>query len=350
MTAPALPRPSTATTMAKVVGLLALAYLLYWLPTFYKASQVGTFIRVMTLVLAAMGLNMLTGYTGQISVGHGAFYGIGAYSVAILVGEYEWGHFPALAVGVALSFVVGMAIGIPALRIRGMYLALVTLGLAALFPQLLQRFSDITGGTQGMRVPKFEAPEGSGLANDQWQYYVILVFVVVAFVLVRNVVRSRPGRAMVAIRDNEIAAEVMGVRLSAYKVLVFGISAALAGLGGGLLVFNTNYVSANSFTIELSILILVMVVLGGVATTWGPVIGAVLVVYIPEWLPKDIPLLDVEGSALGPVLFAAVLILLMAVAPDGIMGLARRIKSWALRQRRAPDVPGPGPNDSVPSH
>ena len=282
---------------------------------------------MLTLVLAAMGLNLLTGYTGQISVGHGAFYGIGAYSVAILVAEYDWGHFPALAVGVGISFVVGLVVGVPALRIRGLYLALVTLGLAALFPQFIKRFGDLTGGTAGRRVPRFEAPEGSGLANDQWQYYVVLAFTVVCFVLVRNLVHSRAGRAMVAIRDNETAAEVMGVRLAFYKIVVFGISAALAGLGGGLVMFNRTFISSTEFNINLSILILVAIVLGGIATPTGPVLGAILVVYLPEWLPSNYP-------ELGPVLFAGALVLLMMVAPSGLMGLVHRIEFWFRRRWR----------------
>lgn len=332
-----VPRSSTATIVAKVAGLALLAYVLYWIPTFFKAFEVGLYINVMCLALAVMGLNLLTGYTGQISVGHGAFFGIGAYTVAILVADHDWGHLPALGVGVLVSFAVGLVVGVPALRIRGIYLALVTLGLAALFPQFIRRFSDLTGGSQGMRVPRFEAPEGSGLANDQYQYYVILAFVVVAFILVRNLVHSRVGRGLVAIRDNETAAEVMGVRTAVYKIAIFGISAALAGLGGGLQVFKTNFVAAESFNIGLSITILVGAVIGGVATTAGPVVGAYLLVFVPRFIE--------EGKlppALGPVFFAAALIGLMMLEPGGIMGIVHRLRAVVLRAWRSARTGGDG--------
>jgi branched-chain amino acid transport system permease protein len=310
-----------------VVGALLLALLLY-LPQYFKPFQVGLFNKVFALALAAVGLNLLTGYGGLISLGHGAFFGIGAYTTAVLVADHDWPHFATLGAAALLCFVVGALVGLPALRIKGLYLALVTLALATLFPELIKRFSDITGGTQGKTVPlpkRFRAPEWTGLADDQWKYYVFLAILVVAMVLVRNLVRSRVGRALIATRDNETAAEAMGVNLAAYRIITFGISAMLAGIGGCLWVWNSSSIDSGQVGIDLSINLLVAVVIGGAATIVGPALGTYLLVFIPQWLPQERP-------ELSPVLFGLSLILLMRVAPGGILGLARSVPS-SIRAR-----------------
>jgi branched-chain amino acid transport system permease protein len=345
--APAPFAPSTADAggtdrrVLLIKGVLCLvgAVVLYELPMQLSRQQVTTLNRVMCIALAALGLNLLTGYNGQISIGHGAFMGIGAYTMAILVQSHNFSHVGSLVLAAVLTFVVGVAIGLPALRIRGVYLALVTLALATVFPQIVVKFSDVTGGTQGLQVEnEFVAPAGSGLKDNQWRYYVILVIVVVAFVVVRNLVKSRVGRALIAMRDNETAAEVVGVNLSAYKVLTFGFSAMLAGIGGALLVVNSSHVDAKEFGPDLSITILVAVVVGGAATIFGPAIGAFLIVFLPTWFPDSFP------KQLTPFFFGALLILLMAVAPGGIIGLAKQV--WA-RFRSASSV-APSPSDVEP--
>jgi len=214
--------------------------------------------------IAALGLNLLTGYNGQISVGHGAFFGAGAYTTAILVADHGWPHFATLGVAAVIAFALGVLVGLPALRIKGLYLALVTLALATVFPLVITRFSSVTGGTQGKRVPRFRAPAWTGLADDQWKYYVLLAFAVVSFVLVRNLIKSRVGRALIATRDNETAAEVLGVNLSVYKVVTFGVSAMLAGIAGSLSVFNDPFVNAEKYNLSLSITLA-----GGGGDRWG---------------------------------------------------------------------------------
>lgn len=323
----------------RVVAVVVIGVILLVIPQQFDAFRVNQFNLVLTYAIAALGLNLLTGYNGQISIGHGAFYGVGAYTVVILVADHGWPHFGAVAVAAALTLVLGMLVGLPALRIEGLYLALVTLALATVFPQIVVRFSDFTGGTQGKRITNpeaFRAPDWTGLADDQWRYYVILAFAVVAFVLVRNLIRSRAGRAIIAIRDNETASETLGVNSSVYKVTVFGVSAMLAGVAGALSTFYEPFVSSGRFGINISIFLLVAVVVGGAATITGPAIGALLVVFVPIWLgDQDAP------AELPPILFGVALILLMMVAPGGILGLLRRLTAWAKRQigRRSSGAP-----------
>ncbi len=307
------------------------------IPQTAKPTDVKQLVDVMTFALAAMGLALLTGFSGQISIGHGAFMGIGAYATAILVVDHGWPWYGATALAVVASFAVGVLVGLPALRIRGTALALATLGLAVLFPQVIKRFDDVTGGSQGKRVPlpdRYVAPEWTGLADDQWLYYTVLAFLVLALVLMRNLVRSRVGRALISLRDNEVAGEVLGVNVAAYKVIVFGLSGLLAGLAGSLLVYRRGFVNAGGFEITLSIELLLTAVVGGIATISGPLVGAATVEYSREAIQD-------RSEVLSPVVFGGALIFLMMVMPDGIVGGARR--AWRrLRAGRRDRATGAG--------
>ena len=334
---------SVAPGPVKAVIAVAVVGYLFTIPQTFGRTDVNRFSLIMCLALAALGVNLLTGFNGQISVGHGAFYGVGAYTAFLLVADQEWPFWAAAAGAAVVTFALGLLVGLPALRIRGLYLAVVTLALAALFPQVLKRFGDLTGGSQGRQITRQETPEvydfnrppeGSDLAPDQWRFYVILIVTVIAFVLVRNLVRSRVGRALIATRDNETAAEVVGVPLARMKVVTFGLSAMLAGIGGAMQTYLEGSVNPSKFEISLSIEILVMVVVGGAATIIGPAIGAFLVVELPEWLPSDTP----QASL---VLFGLLLVLLMRVAPGGVVGLSRQL--WAKVARRVNPPPGARP-------
>jgi branched-chain amino acid transport system permease protein len=327
--------------IVKLVVIVIIGAVLLAIPQQFPAFQVSRFNTAICFAIAALGLNLLTGYNGQISVGHGAFFGIGAYTSVILIVDHGWPHFATIAAAAVICFLVGLLVGLPALRIQGLYLALVTLALATIFPQIINRFSDVTGGSQGKTVPikeRFKAPDWTGLKDDQWKYYVFLTFAVVLFVLVRNLVRSRAGRAIISIRDNETAAETLGVNTAAYKVVVFGVSAMLAGIAGALFSFETSFVSSEQFNINLSITLLVAVVVGGAATLVGPAIGAYLVEFIPIWLTDS-----GANPQLSPVLFGGSLILLMIVAPGGILGLGRQIIGWVQRRVRRGGEPPPPP-------
>lgn len=323
---------------------VALAVALY-LPFGVSDPELDRMSTVMTLALGATGLALLTGFSGQISIGHGAFMGIGAYTTAILVADRACPWFLAFAAAAAISFLVGVLVGLPALRIRGTALALATLGLAVLFPQVIKRYSDTTGGSQGKNLfqYRFRSPEwtesinlldpGTPLSDEQWTFYVVLFFLVLGLILFRNLIRSRVGRALIAIRDNEVAAEVLGVNLAAYKVLVFGLSAMLAGLGGALAVAVTPVATPGDYDILLSIRLLVMAVVGGVATIAGPLIGAAVVFYGNEEI-KD------RYGELAPVILGGALIALMMVMPDGIVGgLTRAWRRFAPSRRAGSDPP-----------
>lgn len=286
------------------------------------------------LAVAALGLNLLTGYNGQISVGHGAIYGTGAYTAALLITNWRWSFPAAIAAAAVVCFVAGVAIGLPALRIKGLYLALVTLAVATLFPQIVEQFSDVTKGSTGLQVTspqfyrgqirersvRFDPPAWTGLASDQWKYLYFLVLTVVCFVIVRNLVNSRVGRAMVAIRDNEVAAETNGINVAKVKVITFGISSALAGVGGAMLVLQKTSANPSSFTIAASIYFLVAVVVGGPATILGPAIGAVFYGLFDGVIQ---PALPESTKPATPLILGVILIVLMRVAPHGIAGSVR---------------------------
>lgn len=328
---------------------VVLAALAVAAPQLLATGDVNRLSEVIYIAVAALGLALLTGFNGQISLGHGAFLGMGAYITMILTVDYDVSYLMAGVVAVAFTFVVGLVVGLPALRITGIYLALVTLALATLFPQIVVRMGEITGNTVGRGlVPRegygdwdvlqevgrrkylftagFRAPEWTGLADDQWRYYVFLVLAVACFVLVRNLVSSRVGRALVAIRDNETAAEVAGIDVSRYKVVTFGLSASIAAVGGWMFAVLNNQVSPTSFTIALSITLLVAAVLGGANSIIGPVLGAFIIVYLREAIPAD-------NQRFSQVIFGFVLIVIMLVAPGGIVGVYRKTQARARRRR-----------------
>ena len=316
------PRQVAMTLLA--VGLIALAY---WLPTYYEAFRVRQLSNVLCYAMAVLGLALLTGFNGQISVGQGAFFGVGAYTTAILVADHGWNHLASLPAAAALTFVVGLVVGLPALRIKGLYLALVTLALATLFPLLVQRFSELTGGTQGKAVPRVEVPSGLDLAEDQYVFYVQLVVLVLLILLVRNLISSRVGRGLIAVRDNDIAAEVVGVNVAAYRVLTFGVSAMLAGIGGSLWVWQNPFVDSGSFTVTRSIQFLAAMVIGGATSILGPIIGSLFIEFVPEYT-SDFDLNPQSAN----VIYGALLIGLMLVLPGGVIGGFKRLEAFVLRK------------------
>lgn len=302
---------------ARWAGLAVAAALLVYLPFYFEPFRVFQFTMVMVYAVALLGLNLLVGYSGQISLGHGAFFAVGAYASAILMDRYEVPYLATLPVAAVLTFALGLALGVPALRLRGLHLALVTLSIAIFLVPLLKRFSTLTGGSMGLTVPKPAAPAGVPLADDQWLYFLALVGTGAAFLATRNLLRSRAGRALQAIRENEAAAEVLGVRLSFYKTSAFAWSAMFAGAAGSVYTWAIGYVSPDSFTITLSITMLAGLVVGGLGSLSGPLYGAVFVMFVPSLAQ------DVNKAAPG-VIFGLLIILVMYVAPTGLAGLVRR--------------------------
>ncbi len=309
----------------RVLAVVICAVIALGIPQYYPAFRVDQFSDALAIAVAALGLNLLIGYAGMLSVGHSAFFGIGAYATSLLTDpEVGWSHWQAAAAGVGIAFVAGLLCGLPALRIKGPYLALATLALAAVFPQLLVRFTDVTGGSQGNRSPRVQLPawaeDSLGLATDQYRYYLTLVAAAIVVLLLRNLVHGRVGRALVASRDHELAARSVGVNLAAYRITAFGLSAAITAFGGTLFVMQTGFVSSTDsrFTLLGSLMLVVAVILGGTGTVAGPVLGAVAVVFLP-------PLLSELSGTLSQVLLGVGLIAFMYAAPGGVVGLYRAV-------------------------
>src|SRR3989475_9155845 len=226
---------------------------------------------------------MLTGYNGQFSLGHGAFYGIGAYTTAIMIDRWSIGYGWTIPAAGIVCLIVGFLFGRPALRLEGLYLALATFSLALAVPQILKYFEHWTGGSQGIVLSKPKAPLGLPLSPDQWLYFLTLAVLVILFWLGHNLLRGRVGRAIVAIRDNHISAEAMGVNSALYKSLVFGVSAAYTGVAGALSASVIAYVAPDSFDVFLSVTLLIGSVIGGVASISRAVFCALFIHFLPHW-------------------------------------------------------------------
>lgn len=268
--------------------------------------------------IAIIGLNLLTGINGQFSLGHGAFYAVGAYTAAIMMDQYGISYLWTLPVAGVLCFVAGFLFGLPALRLEGIYLALATFALAVVTPQLfkLSPVEHWTGGIMGIVIGKPSAPFGLPLNDDQWLYFFSLFVAVIAYVCAKNLVASRTGRALMAIRDNPIAARSMGVNTALYKSLAFGLSALYTGIAGALGAIVIQFINPDSFHFALSVALLVGLVVGGVGWLPGALFGAAFIVFVPniaEELSKGL-----SGAAYGVMLIG-----LMFVMPTGAGGLIR---------------------------
>jgi branched-chain amino acid transport system permease protein len=283
------------------------------LPLLVSNFRLFQFTQVGIYAIALLGLNMLTGYNGQISLGHGAFYAVGAYTTAIMIDRWEVPYPLTIVAAGAVCLVVGFLFGIPALRLEGLYLALATFALALAVPQILKYFEHWTGGSQGIVLSKPNPPGGLKISADQWLYLFTLAILVVLFVLARNLLAGRTGRAIVAIRDNPIAAQAMGVNTALYKSLTFGVSAAYTGVAGALSALVIAFVAPDSFDVFRSITFLVGIVIGGLASIAGAVFGALFIQFVPNWA-QDI------SKAAPWAIYGVFLILFMYVMPRGIAG------------------------------
>ena len=305
--------PSRAPRLAGLLFVIAVACALPFMLSNFRLFQ---FTQVYIYAIAILGLNMLTGYNGQFSLGHGAFYGIGAYTTAIMIDRWDIGYAWTIPTAGILCLVVGFLFGRPALRLEGLYLALATFSLALAVPQILKYFEHWTGGSQGIVLSKPKAPFGLRLTEDQWLYFVTLAVTIALFVLAWNLLRGRTGRAIVAIRDNHIAAEAMGVDNALYKSVVFGISAAYTGVAGALSALAIAFVAPDTFNVFLSITLLTGIVIGGLATISGAIYGALFIQFVPNWA-QDI------SKAAPWAIFGIFLIVFMYVMPRGIAGFLR---------------------------
>ena len=310
--------------------LLALAFLVPLLrPLFPDVVSDYRLFLVSTMIIAAiavLGLNLLTGFNGQISLGHGAFYAVGAYTAAVLMDHLNMPYWATLPCAAVVCFIVGYLFGLPALRLEGHYLALATFALALAVPQILKYkwLEGLTGGVQGIVLNKPEVPFGLPLTEDQWLYYYCLIVMVVLYWAAANLLNSRSGRAMMAIRDQYMAADTMGIDTALYKTVTFGISAAYTGIAGALSASAIAFVAPDSFNIFLSIKFLIGLVVGGVGSLAGSVVGGIFYVLVDNsaqalslFVKND---LGLQFDLSAYTVFGILLIVLMYLMPMGIVG------------------------------
>jgi len=327
--------------------LLALAFLVPLLQPLLPdvVSNYRLFL-VSTMIIAAiavLGLNLLTGFNGQISLGHSAFYAVGAYTAAILMDKLDMPYYATLPIAAVMCFVVGYLFGLPALKLEGHYLALATFALALSVPQILKYkwLEDLTGGVQGIVLSKPEVPFGLPLNEDQWLYYYCLVVMVLLYWAAANILNSRSGRAMMAIRDQYMAADTMGIDTALYKTVTFGISAAYTGVAGALSASAIAFVAPDSFNFFLSIKFLIGLVVGGVGSMAGSVVGGIFYVLVDNsaqalstFIKND---LGLQFDLSAYTVFGVILIVLMYLMPMGIVGgvyyLVRSMRSPSTKAR-----------------
>ena len=335
--------------------------------------SLGNLSHAIVYMVGVLGLGLLIGFNGQISLGNSFFMGLGAYITATLVVDNSWPYLLTLVVVIPVTFLVGMLVGVPALRIRGLYLALVTLGLAAVFPSLvrLDQVRERTGGPNGKRISSdLDAPSwlpieriaellskipllgewlfGEGRLGGReegaiWVYALLALLAGLAFWVTRNLIYSRPGRSIIAIRDNETGAAVSGVNLSLTKTLTFGTSAALGGVAGTMYAMAIQFVAPDVFGVNLAIFLVVGLVVGGVGTLSGAAIGGLVIIFVPLWASQvesvpGVPERFLRGPT-GTFFLGLLLIVLTFVLPGGVIYGARRLRARVVRVQPAHGSP-----------
>jgi branched-chain amino acid transport system permease protein len=321
----------------ELLGFVLLAAIVVILPRLVSDFRARELAIVGMYFIALVGLSILTGYSGQISLGHGAFMAVGGYTTAILSVNGVYGHqvrdlwtIPIAGVAAGLA---GLLVGLPALRLSGLYLALITFGIAVSFPQLPKKFDHLLGGTTGKILNLAKPPYGLDTTTNDWLYYLTWGIALVLLFAAWLLVRGKTGRALKAIRDSEVAATSSGVSLARYKTLAFGVSAFYAGVAGSLYAIANAYVNPDVFPIILSVYLVVGLAVGGLDSFPGLIVGAALIYFlqnhadtVAKWL-NHLPALSLDPKQPGipSVVFGAVLIVVMLLVPTGIGGLLRRL-------------------------
>jgi len=320
--------PKRAMTLGTGTSLLVLAVLLL-VPLVVKNFIIFQLTMLLIYGVAVLALNILTGGSGQFSLGQSAFYAIGAYTSAILMETFNVNYALTLPVAGIVCFAVGFLFGLPALRLSGVYLALATFALATAMPQLLKLgyFEPWTGGVQGLVVDKPDAPFGLPISQDMWLYYFTLVITIAIYVASINLLRSRSGRAFMAIRDNEIAASSMGVNVALYKTLAFGVSAGITGVAGALGAIAVQFVAPDSYTITLAIALFLGMVVGGVGWLPGSFVGSAFIIFVPN-------MAESVSKGLSGAVFGVLLFLVIFLIPHGARQIAIVGQQLAGRLRR----------------
>ena len=315
---------TSQTLVALAVAIFALVF-----PFFASGYHLYQAAQVLILAIALLGLNLLTGFNGQISLGHGAFFAVGGYGTAILMAKLGVPYWVAIPIAGAVCFGAGFLFGFPALRFGGLYLALATFALATAMPQLLKLnvFEPWTGGVQGLVVDKPDAPFGLPMSQDMWLYYFTLAVSVAIYIFSVNLLKSRSGRAFMAIRDNEIAASAMGIDVSLYKTLAFGVSAGITGVAGALGAIAVQFVAPDSYTITLAISLFLGMVVGGVGWLPGSIVGSAFIIFVPN-------IAEGISKGLSGAVFGVLLFLVIFLMPHGARQMAMLGQHWIGKLRK----------------
>lgn len=300
-----------------------------FLPLVLDAYLVSQLTFICMYSIATVGLMLLTGYTGQVSMGHAAFFGIGAYASAILNAKGIPFFLAMPAAGLVTGF-VGIFIGLPALRLAGLYLAIATMGFGFIIEEIMARWEGLTNGNMGMMV---DPPTIGGFWFDTEArfYYLTLVLLVLTILAVKNILRSPTGRAMIAIRDSEVAAQAMGISMAKFKTMAFAISAFFTGIAGSLYAYKLTFINPESFTIIVSIEFLAMIIIGGLGSLHGAIFGAIFVIFLPQLIimSKDyMPKYIADQTGLESALYGLMIVLFIIFEPMGIYGRWLKIKYY----------------------
>ena len=309
--------PALSTGKRWAIGVI-IAVVLIGAPLVLPGYFTFQFSGVLAYAVAALGLNLITGYAGQISLGHNAFFALGAYSAALSMAYFNVHYLTSIAIAAVVSFVVGYLAGFPAQRLRGLYLTLLTLAIAVSVAPVIKHYKDITGGMAGMFVERPSPPEWMGISRDAYIYYIMLMFAVACFWFVRNFVAGSMGRALTAVRLSPLAASSMGVDVASYKVLIFGVGSMLGGIGGALFNFSIGFLAPDSYSLMLSVSFLAAIVVGGLGTIWGALVAGLFLQFVPT-LASDL------GQALAGAVYGGILILCMFFMPKGIVGSLMKV-------------------------
>ena len=321
-------------TLVRSAGLVILAALVLWILSQLLSQYNNLQLATGAYYFAALaGLTVLIGQSGQISLGHGAFMALGAYTVLLLVGSEGWALLPAILAAVGVSAVVGLPVGAAASRLRGPYLAGATLAFAVGLPAIADKYPTTFGGENGLTInpPSVPAWMGSGVSLEQWQAWIACAGALVVLFVLYNVMHSGIGRSLRAVRDDEIAASLCGLRVGRRQTLAFVVSAGCAGLGGAMYAVVLNLATPSAFPLTLSLSLLTGVVVGGLGSLWGAVWGAALLVLLPNWSTDIAHSLSLSSNVQGNLPFAIyglVLIVLMLVWPTGIQGGVSAFGRW----------------------
>jgi len=308
------------------VLLFSLLVALFTCPLYMGNYLLGVANLVGITIIAAIGLNILTGYCGQLSIGHAGFIAVGAYTSAVLTNRLELPFLVGLICAGLTAGLVGMLFGIPSLRVKGFYLAISTIAAQFIIIWIINHWSSVTGGFVGISVP-YASIGGFTFKSEASQFYLIIGITVLTVYFAKNLARTRVGRAFVAIRDNDLAAEVMGINLFRYKLIAFFIGCFLAGIAGSLLAHWIGFMNAEHFSLTQSILYVGMIIIGGLGTTLGPILGAILLRILDQLLTMQfVPFLEETftvlpagfATGIAPMVFGLVIILFLILEPRGL--------------------------------